>query len=518
MIRHDLTPFAPSPHSPVPLASHRELAPWPDLENHPADGRTPPFIHIMEEIFHTTGEFMRLPTCRGLSHVAVFTLLSLLLVAAPTLAGEFNFLYERVVHDIYGNEIGYQTQRISSIDDLPSTSPWRAYLSQMVGTRTILGYAKEIAGSLNAPLNFKISDRNLMSSSGKSSGGGYSLTLCRHVTQYSSTSSKKFVFLHELGHVAMLNSYPSNYTFTGLDYGSDNVHYVDEILPNANTAWIEGWANAFAAYKNDGRVFNIPLNTDSSMAFLSANTFEEMTRNELFTAKALYDVMTSVNSGRDKVYDVIARTGPHYSLRHFCRAYLSVYPQDQVALAQILNHNSSGRMSLSEMLDYLNNGSNSVSRSFYNYLSSAGKLGGGSSSTSTNSTRKSWWSSIGDWFSRVFGGLFGSRSTAAAAQPDRPVDASSPSGEGGTVSVPAQVEDGQGTTTTSPQAQTFDGQVLTGGTDLASAQEEYYQAFADYTALCAKSAPDSAEVIQARKRMATAKDRLTRLQSQYRNR
>ncbi len=462
---------------------------------------------------------MHLPTCRGWSRVAVFAFLSLLLAVAPAYAGEFNFLYERVVTDIYGNEIGYQTERISSLDDLPSTSPWRAYLSQMVGTRTILGYAKEIAGSLNAPLNFKISDRNLMSSSSKSSGGGYSLNLYRHVTQYSSSSSKKFVFLHELGHVAMLNSYPSTYSFTGLDYGSDNVHYVDEILPNANTAWIEGWANAFAAYKNDGRVFNIALNTDSSMAFLSANTFEEMTRNELFTGKAIYDVMTTVTSGKDKIYDVIARTGPHYSLRHFCRAYLSVYPQDQVALAQILNKNSSGRMSLSEMLDYLNNGSNSVSRSFYNYLSSAGKLGGGSSSTtSTNSTKKSWWSSIGDWFSRVFGGLFGSRSTTTAAQPGVSVGAASPSGEGGSVSVPAQVDDGQGSPSTSPQAQTTDGQVLTGGTDLVSAQEEYYQAFADYNALCARSSPDSAEVIQARKRMATAKDRLTRLQSQYRKR
>jgi hypothetical protein len=148
-----------------------------------------------------------------------------------------------------------------------------------------------------------------MSSSSKNASG-YNLKLYRHVTQYSTANSQRFVFLHELGHVAMLNAYPASYNFTGLDYGADNLHYIDEILPNANTAWVEGWANAFAAWKNGGRVFNLDLGSTATLAFLKANTFEEMTRNELFTGKALYDIMRTLPSGRDKVYDVIARPGP----------------------------------------------------------------------------------------------------------------------------------------------------------------------------------------------------------------
>ncbi len=459
---------------------------------------------------------MRNPTCRRVSQWSVTALFFLLLAVGPAFAGAFNLYYERVVYDSYGNELGYQTQRLNSIDDLPSTSLWRAYLNLLVGDRSIYSYAQSIATSLNMPLNMTISDRNQMSSSSKNSSG-YNLKLFRHVTQYSTTNSQRFVFLHELGHVAMLNAYPGSYNFTGLDYGADNVHYIDEVLPNANTAWVEGWANAFAAWKNGGRVFNLDLGSLGTLAFLKGNTFEEMTRNELFTGKAIYDMMRTLPSGKDKVYDVIARTGPHYSLRHFCKAYLSVYPQDQVALANILNQNSFGKMSLHEMLDYLNNGSNQVSRSFYDYLAGAGKLGGTSTGPGTGTgTKTSWWSSIASWFSRVFGGLFNKSSAPAYSetQQAQPPDGSVALG-GGSVSVPAQMSDGS--------AQAASGQSQSpvaidpserGPTDLVTAQEAYEKAFAAYTAACAKGSPDSAEAKAARAKLKAAKSTLIRIRKQ----
>jgi hypothetical protein len=446
--------------------------------------------------------------------------LAFVLCSLVAWAGSLNFVYERAVYDSYGNAIGYQTQRLNSWEDLPVGNPWRTYLTRLVGTRPMFSYCQDVAKYLNAPLNFTISDRVGTSSSGKGSDG-YSIQLYKHVTQYSTDASQKFVFLHELGHVAMLNSYPASYNFRGLDYGTDNAHYMDEILPNTNTAWVEGWANAFAALKNDSKVFSLSLADDSIVAFLKGNTFEEMGRNELFVGKVLYDVMNTFPSGKDKLFDVIARCGPHYSVKEFCQSYLRAYPGDQMALAKLLDKNGHGKASLREMLDYVNGGSNSVSKEFYAYLNSTGRLSGSSSSTaSTNTTKKSWW----DSFRNFFAGLFGSRSAqstsvvAAEPAPDNPVRltvgmaASEPANDSGVpygqiLMTPADntsqtlgAMDDLAPTTSAPQ-------------DLATAQEEYYRAFAAYNEACAKYATDSSEVKKARERLQQSKTRLGQLKS-----
>jgi len=457
---------------------------------------------------------MALETPRLFRSFLLFALLFVLLSVSSASAATLNLSYEKVVYDSYGNELGYLVQRISSIQSLPSNSPWRAYLSQMVGTKSLLTYAQDIAGSLNSPLNLTISDRNSMSSSSKTSQG-YNLNLYKHVTQYSTAASQKFVFLHEVGHVAMLNAYPYSYNFTNLNYGADNVHYIDEILPNANTSWVEGWANAFAAYKNDGKVFSLSLNSDPVVAFLKNNTFEEMTRNELFVAKVIYDIMVTLPSGKDKVFNVIARAGPHFSLKDFSRAYVSTYPQDQIALAKLINKNSQGKVSLDELLSYVNNGSRTVTRSFYDYLTQAGKLGGtpptstGSGSTSTTSSG-SWWSSMGNFFSRIFGGIFGSRSSQPVAQ-TQPSTSPRPAVGGATGS--DGIPWGEVLTTSSPQAQGEPGLSLLSSSadELAAAHDEYYRAFQAYNETCAKQSPDSEAGKKAMEHLRAAKASLKRI-------
>ncbi|HNW36601.1 MAG TPA: hypothetical protein PKM25_16810 [Candidatus Ozemobacteraceae bacterium] len=445
---------------------------------------------------------------------AILALAVLCFLAGPAFAA-VSFYYERAITDAWGNEVGYQTVLITSIDQLPAGSPWRTYLTSQISGSTIWDYTRKIGSSLSQPLSMLISDRNSVSSSFRSTNG-YNLRLYRHVTQYSSDESKKFVFLHEMGHVAMLNAYPGNYSFTGLDYGSDNTHTLDEILPNTNTAWIEGWANAFAALKNNGKVFSLALNSSEITAFLVDKTFEQMTRNELFIGKNLYDIMTTFPSGQSKVYNLISTTGPHASLRDFCRAYVRLYPADQVALAKLLDKNGYSKASLSEMLDYLNNGSRTVTREFYAYLQQRGSIAGGSttaSNTSTSSTqtttpKKSFWSRISDFFS----GLFGNRaSTAVATVPAASVQ---PSLSVNADVVPyGQVLTSQTSIAPLAPGESVEGSQTTTPKDLASAQEEYFAAFAAYNEALSRRPADPAAVKAALARFQTAKTNLTSLKN-----
>lgn len=440
----------------------------------------------------------------------VLTLAVLCCLAGPALAG-VTFYYEKVTTDAWGNEIGYQTVLITSIDQLPAGSPWRAYFNNQVGGRNLWDYTQVIAGSLGRPLTMTISDRNQISSSYRSSTG-YNVKLYRHVTQYTSDDSKKFVYLHELGHVAMLNAYGGSYSFSGLNYGTDNIHTLDEILPNANTAWVEGWANAFGALKNGGKVFSLSFSNDTTTAFLIDNTFEQMTRNELFVGKVLYDIMTTFASGRDKVFNILSTAGPHASLRDFCRAYVRAYPADQVALAKLLDKVGFSKASLNEMLDYLNGGSRTVSREFYTYLQQRGSIAGGSTttgsttSTQTTSTRKSFWSRISDFFSGLFGRSSSTSTAAAAPQPSVTV------GAAGTQY--GQVYTSQSSDTS--LAPVAPGENLNAPREdlalkLSSAQEEYFAAFAAYNEALSRRPADQAAVKAALERFKAAKATLTSL-------
>ncbi|HMM61667.1 MAG TPA: hypothetical protein PKC25_16230, partial [Candidatus Rifleibacterium sp.] len=305
----------------------------------------------------------------------------LVFTVMPAFSGGLNLVYEQVVKDSWGNEIGYRKVSFSKPSDLPAGSAWQKYLNlKLPDGKTIYEYALTTSQALSKPMTLTLSDRNSNSFTSKSSNS-YNLNLYNYINSFSSDSSKTFLFLHEFGHVAMLNAYPSNYDFSGLDYGTDGKHYLDEILPNDNTAWIEGWGNAFAASKNNGMVFSFNLNNLSSLAFLKSNSFNEMSRNELFVAKTLYDSFNKITSGKEKTFNVISRTGPHYSLRDFCRRYVSMYPDEKDALAKILLDNSQGKMSLNEVLDYVNGGSRTVSRDLYDVLASSGLVGSATGGT-----------------------------------------------------------------------------------------------------------------------------------------
>ena len=450
---------------------------------------------------------------------AARTLLLVLVLSACAFtasAADLYIVYEKVILDAWGNEVGTQRVMINSTQDLPSTSPWRSYLSQMVGTRTILDYTREVSKALSRPLTLTISDRDLISSTSKTDAG-YKLNLYKHVTQFTSSDSKKFVFLHELGHVAMLNAYPSYYSFAGLNYGSDNVHYMDEILPNTKTAWVEGWANAFAASKNNGKVFNLDMNNSSIVAFLKNNSFEQMTRNELFTGKMLYDIFAQLPSGRDKAFTVMSTSGPHDSLLEFCRAYVARYPGDQVAVARLLDQNSQGRISQAELLYYVNNGSYSVSSEFASYLRTRG-------STVVSGSSGGFWSNVGNFFKNLFGGLFGNRSAGSA------VTSASSTGTGdsarhqmgnaggASVSAPAVSASTEAVTQGAalPPLVRTEAAVGQASPDLATAHEEYLAAFAAYNAAVAKGASDAPEVKKALERLQAAKDKVRNLKHSVR--
>ncbi|GAB4267773.1 MAG: hypothetical protein Kow0029_02530 [Candidatus Rifleibacteriota bacterium] len=454
-------------------------------------------------------------TYKGGKSIWLLAFLLMLGFAATAYAGQFKLVYEQVVKDSYGNEIGYRTVSLSSPNDLPMGSPWRDYLNQrMPDGKTIYEYARDISPYLSRDFNLTISDRQSVSYSSKSYSS-YNLNLFAYVTRFSNDEFKTFLFLHEFGHVAMLNAYPSSYDFIGLDYGSDNKHYIDEILPNANTAWVEGWANGFAADRNNGKVFSFDMNSSYALAFLQNNSFDEMTRNELFVAKNLYDVIRKIDSGKTKAFNVISRTGPHYSIREFCRGFTALYPNDKAALAKILVDNSNGKMTLNDVLDYVNGGSRTVPRDLYNYLVSAGLVKStttGSNQTASNQTNSSG-SSYGSWWSRFFGwfsGLFRKKNdTPVAAAPAASVEVSA-GYDDYQVDIP-------GNGATSPQVPISSSpDYLAGVDDLAKAQEIYYQAFSDYNRLLGTKGPGNHEVKEALAKMQQAKAKIKELKKRMR--
>ncbi len=432
----------------------------------------------------------------------------------PAYSAGLKLVYEQVVRDSWGNEIGYRSVSFSNPSDLPAGSAWRNYLNlKLADGRTIYEYARDTSQQLAKPMTLTLSDRNSNSYTSKNSSG-YNLNLYNYINSFSADSSKTFLFLHEFGHVAMLNAYPSTYNFSGLDYGNDGKHYLDEILPNDNTAWVEGWGNAFAASRNNGMVFSFNLNNISSLAFLQNNSFNEMSRNELFVAKTLYDSFSKISSGREKTFNVISRTGPHYSLRDFCRKYVALYPNDKVGLAKILFDNSQGRMTLNELLDYVNGGSRTVSRDFYTYLTQAGLVvatsgntaqpanptgytGSTNTTTSTSTTSTSIWGRLSSWFGRIFN--FGAQSPIVPS-PAASIEPSVATG-GAVAPLPENAA-------TAPEMPGTAAGEFDSINDLGRAQELYYQCFAEYNRLMAASNSDKQQVLAAQKRMLQAKERV----------
>lgn len=445
--------------------------------------------------------------------------LLLVCTALPAFSGGLNLVYEQVVKDSWGNEIGYRSVNLSSPENLPAGSAWRNYLNlKLPDGKTIYEYARSTSQYLAKPMTLTLSDRNSNAYTSKGTSS-YNLNLYKYINSFSSDSSKTFLFLHEFGHVAMLNAYPSYYDFSGLDYGTDGRHYLDEVLPNDNTAWVEGWGNAFAASKNGGMVFSFNLNDISSIAFLKSNSFNEMARNELFVAKVLYDSFNKISSGKDKTFNAISRTGPHSSLRDFCRKYVNLYPENKAALAKILFENSQGKMSLNELLDYVNGGSRTVSRELYSYLAQAGLVAvtagtttqpttgtGYTSNTSTNtttSTSTSFWGKLTSWFGRLF--------NPGAQSPTTPLPSASVeytgSVSGATGTVPADAA-------TAPELPgTAAGNEFSSINDLGQAEELYYRYFADYNRLMASTSSSRQQILEAQTRMQRAKQRVKELRS-----
>lgn len=437
----------------------------------------------------------------------------LVCTALPAFSGGLNIVYEQVVKDSWGNAIGYRSVSVSNPSALPAGSAWRNYLNQKLPDgQTIYEYALSTSQSLAKPMTLTLSDRDSNSYTSKSSST-YNLNLYNYINSFSSDSSKTFLFLHEFGHVAMLNAYPSSYSFSGLNYGTDGKHYLDEILPNDNTAWVEGWGNAFAASKNNGMVFSFNLNNLSSLAFLQNNSFTEMSRNELFVSKVLYDSFNKITSGKAKVFNAISRTGPHSSLLQFCQKYVGLYPDDKAVLAKILVDNSQGRMTLDQVLLYVNGGSRTVSRDLYNCLAQSGLVAATtgtttrpttptstSTTTTASSSSTSFWGRMSSWFGKLFG--------AGAQSPVAPMPSASVESSG-VVSSTGGVVPSDGAT--APELPGTVANEFSNINDIGRAEELYYQCFAEYNQLMASSGSSKQQIRAAQTRMLQAKERVKAL-------
>ncbi|MDD3000596.1 MAG: hypothetical protein PHF29_02465 [Candidatus Riflebacteria bacterium] len=444
-------------------------------------------------------------------------------------AGNFILKYEQVVTDSYGNEIGYRTSSITNLSQLPAGSPWRDYLNLKLDSgKTIYQYASTISKNLNKDFTLTISDRDSNSYSCKT-GSGYNVNLYGYVNNYASDASKTFLFLHEFGHTTMLNSYPGSYDFNDLNYGTDGVHYLDEILPNYNTAWVEGWANAFGAYNNKGKVFSIDINSVSSLSFLSDNTFEQMTRNELFVSKAVYDFMKRIPGGQASVYDTFAKSGPHNSLYDFCNAYAKLYPANKAAIAQVLVECSQGKATLDDILLYVNGGSRTVSRDLYNYLTGAGliKTSTGNQVASNNNTsntqKQSFFGRIFSWFAGLFSskeagsGVASSVGSALNSVLSPSVGQSANGGSDykisldGSLAVKGSV--GQGSGAVSAASPTVDAKITNADyDDYPALQEMYYTHFAEYNKLMLDGNGDKERINAVRQKMIAVKNKLKELE------
>lgn len=470
---------------------------------------------------------VKISSYKSFSRLFLVTVIMSFCGILPLLAGNLNLKYEQVVTDRYGNELGYRTKTINSIDDLPAGSQWRDYLNtKLQNGKTIYEYASSISKSLSKDLNFTISDRDSNSYSCKESNG-YAVNIYNYVNDFASDSSKSFLFMHEFGHVTMLNSYPRSYDFTNLDYGSDNRHYLDEILPNYNTAWVEGWANAFAAANNNGMVFSYDLKNPNSLAFLKENNFDEMSRNELFVAKVLYDSFKDIKGGQAAAYDVFARTSPHYSLEAFCQRYVQMYPQNKVGLAKILIENSYGKITLKELLGYVNGGSYTVTKELYALLKDTGLLDGTATNNympsntqqiASNNSKTSFWSRIANFFRSIFGKR---TETVSAPVVDKALGSKVVTSDeeiynkytDGTIYIKNSVSAPEVESRSS--CVTFEGEVDTsfenGDMSIAEAQELYYKYFSKYNELMASNNSNTQEIVEIRNKMIEAKNLLKRL-------
>ena len=445
----------------------------------------------------------------------------LLLTTVSAFAGNFTLKYEKVVTDSYGNELGYQTVTVTDIKKLPAQ--WQEYLNLKLDSgKTIYEYASSISSSLNKDFTLTISDRDCNSYSYKNNSS-YCVNIFNYVNNYSTDSSKKFLFLHEFGHSTMLNSYPANYDFNNLDYGTDGSHYLDEVLPNYNTAWVEGWANAFGAYNNGGMVFNVDLKQTSSLSFLKDKTLDQCARNELFVGKVVYDLMKNVEGGQAAVYEAFAKSAPHSSLYQFCNEYVSLYPENKAALAEILIANSQGNATLDDILLYVNGGSRTVSRDLYNYLVKAGLINSNGTQTASNqqasnntSTKKQGlFSRIINWFSNLFNfnkvkETIASATGKSASSPDSifdtPLD--------GNLAVKGSVS--SHISASSPNIETVIDDGSINGLDtmgLTEAQNAYNKYLAEYNQMVNDSNADKKKLNETILKMHNAKNKIRALQS-----
>ncbi|HPT46066.1 MAG TPA: hypothetical protein PLM07_09215, partial [Candidatus Rifleibacterium sp.] len=229
---------------------------------------------------------------------------------------------------------------------------------------------------------------------------------------------------------------------------------------------------------------------------------------------------------------IISSTGPQYSLLQFCQKYVSTYPDDKAALAKVLFDNSQGRMTLDQLLLYVNGGSRNVSRALYNYLATAGLVAATTgtttqptrpttptttTTTTTTTTSTSFWGRLSSWFGKLFNFGAGSPSlpTPAVSVEVSGAMAGSSDAAGAYPSVSASAEAPINNTGSIAAETTSTGDAAAASIeDLGRAEELYYQCFAEYNRLMASSNSSRQQVSEAHNRMLQAKARVKALRRQ----
>jgi hypothetical protein len=151
-------------------------------------------------------------------------------------------------------------------------------------------------------------------------------------------------------------------------YGKDGSHYSNE-MTRPRTAFVEGWAefnemldseDEVAAMQRSIKKVRIEDKSESGKyTDLSADD-ERLSGTDLLSveginAMILYRLATEVPGGRDKIFTTFSKTNwkVFRSLKTFAKDFAKRYPEDAATLAAIIDSESKGRLSDSELKNYV---------------------------------------------------------------------------------------------------------------------------------------------------------------------
>ncbi len=150
-------------------------------------------------------------------------------------------------------------------------------------------------------------------------------------------------------------------------YGKDGSHFVNE-LTGKRAAFVEGWAefNEMLESRSEANyvrnsIDRIRIESKSEEGKYETRAAKDLTGLQLtevegVNANIMYEMATKLPDGRRKVFAAFGKSNyPWRNLRHLVRALVKANPGDAAAVAEILDQATLGKLSDSELLDFLGN-------------------------------------------------------------------------------------------------------------------------------------------------------------------